>query len=119
MVEFAAVLAEVEAREREGFRAARIVRVAPAPVDKPVRKGCAREAADAYAEVAPQQRKPAPLPDRAAVFSEIATARGNAVRLRALRRRLALRLHPDRIEGETEAGLLAEFNAAIDAALRG
>jgi hypothetical protein len=120
-VEFADVLAEVEAREHDAFRDAHAYRFALAPSDLPVRKGSAREAAGAYAENAPRLRSDGrrnePPPDRAAVLTEIVAAAGDARRLRTLRRRLALRLHPDRIEGG-DATLLAEFNAAIDAALR-
>jgi hypothetical protein len=121
MLEFAAVLAEVEARERDAFRDARAYRFAPAPADRVVRKTGMREAAGAYAENAPRLRSDGrrnePPPDRAAVLAEIVAAAGDARRLRTLRRRLALRLHPDRIEGGN-AILLAECNAAIDAALR-
>ena len=123
MVEFAAVLAEVEARERDEPPVARAFRFGPAVPESPMRKGSAREAAGAYAETASRRRQPLPQrkptpPDRTAVFAEIATARGNVLRLRALRRRLALRLHPDRAASAADAKLMAEFNAAIDAALK-
>lgn len=60
-------------------------------------------------------RKPAP--DRAALMQAVSQARRDAKKLRALRRRFAWDLHPDRI-GDDYAALLAELNAAIDGALR-
>lgn len=84
--------------------------------------GCARKAEVAHAYASTRggpddARRSATTFDRQSFERALASALGDGRRLRALRRKIAWALHPDRTNREG-AQLLAEANALIDAALR-
>ena len=113
MRSFETVLREVEQVRREPVgRAPRRLPLAPeTPYACPAshRGGLA-----AYAD----QGGVLPPDLRRQFLSEVETARGSRTRLRQLRRRIAIALHPDRAAKAGGASLLAELNARIDAALK-
>ncbi|MFT4097618.1 MAG: hypothetical protein QM651_10880 [Rhodoblastus sp.] len=119
MSDFASVLEciERESAERSAFRPTVFLHHAFCAERAPPR-GTVRphEALAAYAEShARDETAPPPNePNDGALRRAIAAARGDARKLRALRRLAARKLHPDR---GGDGAALAECNALIDAAL--
>jgi hypothetical protein len=125
MIEFSAILATLDG-EREAFaeeRAQTAFAQTP-PSTRPPGAASAHRAARAYSQQSATQDAPArgaarPL-DMREFLGELRRARGSTTRLKALRRELAWRCHPDRLhdpDDESVRSLMAEYNARIDAEL--
>lgn len=113
MPDFLTILAEFEQKAPTAGSAPR--RTAFAPPEPLIRSVASRrEAIEAYGADRPARV----LPDQAAFRREIEQTGNSPRRLRRLRRRIAWSLHPDRTHSPGDAALLAELNAAMDAALR-
>ncbi|MGJ0508744.1 MAG: hypothetical protein ACR652_16780 [Methylocystis sp.] len=122
MSAFVKVLDEVQVRAREAGRSAKPFTIGLAQAyDHPAEDSVTTAHAvaayrlfqrEARAEQPPPPQKPTPAP----VSSLVAGAMQSPQRLKALRRQLAWRLHPDR-DPDRDSGAMAEVNAAIDAAL--
>ena len=125
MIEFSAILATLDGA-REPFAAER---AQPAFAQTPSSTqapgvASAHRAARAYSQQSATQEAPAraaasPL-DMREFLGELRRAKGSSARLKALRRELAWRCHPDRLhdpDDESVRSLMAEYNARIDAEL--
>lgn len=120
MIAFVKILEDVDNQCEESgrsFAPLRIELVEPyAPQLESNRLGAAHAVA-VYRDVQSDRATSSPPPQKNENFAQmIAEAVQSARRLKALRRDLAWRLHPDR-DSRQDGKPLAEINAAIDAAL--
>jgi hypothetical protein len=119
VLEFSAVLTEVASRsdERSSSRVPLPLDLFELPRGNYARHTDVREAYAAAPATSGVSSDNRPAPDLADFERALKIAKSDAQRLRALRRRIAWALHPDRNTTRELAAALADFNARLDAAL--